>query len=57
MIAELRELPCTTSVYFLRDREARPTSLRTRNDIEDTRRATFGIFSVVTVCLAQSRRC
>jgi predicted PurR-regulated permease PerM len=38
-------------VYFLRDRDARLTTLRTLNDIDEHMTTYFGTFTIVNVCL------
>ncbi len=41
----------TTAVFFVRDREARLTTLRTLSDIDSNMTVYFGTFTVVNVCL------
>jgi predicted PurR-regulated permease PerM len=41
----------STAVFFLRDREARLTTLRTLSDIDDNMTTYFGTFTIVNVCL------
>jgi predicted PurR-regulated permease PerM len=41
----------STAVYFLKEREARLTVLRTLSDIDDNMTTYFGTFTVVNICL------
>ena len=41
----------TTAVFFVRDREARLTTLRTLSDIDTNMTVYFGTFTVVNICL------
>jgi predicted PurR-regulated permease PerM len=47
----------STAVYFLKEREARLTTLRTLSDIDDNMTTYFGTFTIVNICLGLATVC
>lgn len=47
----------STVVYFLREREARLTTLRTLSDIDENMTTYFGTFTIVNICLGIATVC
>ena len=47
----------STAVYFLSEREARLTALRTLSDIDDNMTTYFGTFTIVNMCLGLTTVC
>lgn len=47
----------STAVYFLKEREARLTTLRTLSDIDDNMTTYFGTFTIINICLGLATAC